>query len=546
MKKNIFISLLIIVSVLCTSCKSNQTSSAGAPTSTDNSTVSADTTVSGDTIASVSDNEAASTTVQDDQTNASDNTVSETQISDDPRIKTLRHSDGADLSELSSMAYHAMFNTLCNECRLPYDRQNLYDEKYGSDYFKNAIKRFTIEDVDDDGFQEFILAWRAKDTKDMMGVVYSYSDYTFKWSLKREGILIRYEDYADVSETSPYNGDEADDDSSEADDRTGDTGNTGETADQTEDAGSTGDSDNSDDKKENKKEKDKDALPYIELAHPLNLEDLYRLSADNADALIKLKDGTLSPEDIHVFRDVAGNSHIEILNQDANPVRISSDVYRITDNGIEITGTKHRLGIDVSFYQDDVDFEKVKNSGIDFVFVRAGFRGYGTGSLNEDSKAVENIKNALTAGLDVGVYFFSQAINEKEAVEEAEYVFDILEKAGITSPEELKMPIVFDPESIMNDSARTDGVTGEQFTLNSIAFCETVKEKGYDPCVYCNMLWQAFKLDLGILKDYKIWYADYEELPQTPYDYTYWQYSDTGSVDGVKGPVDLDIEILYD
>ena len=260
--------------------------------------------------------------------------------------------------------------------------------------------------------------------------------------------------------------------------------------------------------------------------------------------MIKLKDGTLSPEEVHVFRDVAGNNHIEILNTEAKAADISPSDYKLTENGIEITGHGHRLGIDVSFYQDNVDFEKVKAAGIDFVFIRAGFRGYGTGSLNEDAKAVENIKKALSAGLDVGVYFFSQAINEAEAVEEAGYVFEILEKAGVTSPDELAMPIVFDPESIMNDSARTDKVTGEQFTLNSIAFCETVKEKGYEPCVYCNMLWQAFKLDLGLLRDYKIWYADYEELPQTPYDYAYWQYSDTGHVDGVRGNVDLDIEIL--
>ncbi|MBR4183238.1 MAG: glycoside hydrolase family 25 protein [Lachnospiraceae bacterium] len=534
--KNRILIFLTILATLCTSCGNNPPA---APSDTASGEVVSSDTVSGndsstDEQTAVSDDNATDNTKQD----ASKDTAKQSSKDDEPRIKTLRQSSEAELSELSSMAYHSMLDTLCNDCRLPYDRQNVYAEKYGADYFKNAIKRFTIEDVDDDGIQEFVLAWRAKDTKDMMGVVYSYSDYTFKWSLKREGILIKYEDYADPEELA------AEAVKTETTSEDADTDDTDSGDGSTDESGSK----NSEDKKDGKKEKEekKDELPYIELAHPVHLDELYRLSSDNADALIKLKDGTLSSEETYVFRDVAGNNHIEILNKEAKSARISTSDYKLTENGIEITGTGHRLGIDVSFYQDNVDFEKVKESGIDFVFIRAGFRGYGTGSLNEDSKAVDNIKNALSAGLDVGVYFFSQAINEKEAVEEAEYVFDILEKAGVTSPEELKMPIVFDPESIMNDSARTDGVTGEQFTLNSIAFCETVKGKGYEPCVYCNMLWQAFKLDLGILKDYKIWYADYEELPQTPYDYTYWQYSDTGHVDGVKGPVDLDIEILYD
>ena len=530
--KNRFLSslLLITLSVILTSCNNN---SPAVPANTaSGNIVSSDVPVSGDAVSTndqptVSGDNAADGTDQDVSGNPA---ASKDSKDEEPRIKSLRHTGDAGLSELSSMAYRAMFDTLCSECKLPYDHQKKYDDKYGEEYFKKAIKRFTIEDVDDDGMQEFVLVWRAHDTKDMMGVVYSYSDYNFKWSLKREGILIKYEDYADEPESG------ANDQTNDSDDSAS-----------SENVDEATDSDKSkDDNKEDEKEEKKDKLPYIELAHQIYLDELYRLSSDNADALIKLKDGTLSSEEIHVFRDVAGNNHIEIINGDAKPARISTNDYKLTENGIEITGTGHRLGIDVSFYQDNVDFEKVKNSGFDFVFIRAGFRGYGTGSLNEDSKAVDNIKNALAAGLDVGVYFFSQAINEKEAVEEAEYVFDILEKAGVTSPEELKMPIVFDPESIMNDSARTDGVTGEQFTLNSIAFCETVKEKGYEPCVYCNMLWQAFKLDLGILKDYKIWYADYEELPQTPYDYSYWQYSDTGHVDGVKGSVDLDIEILYD
>lgn len=160
------------------------------------------------------------------------------------------------------------------------------------------------------------------------------------------------------------------------------------------------------------------------------------------------------------------------------------------------------------------------------------------GTLNADEKFEQNLENARKAGIDVGVYFFSQAVNEEEAKEEADFVLEHLKG------KELQMPVVYDPEHILEDEARTDGVTGEQFTQNAKVFCKEIEEAGYDAMIYSNMLWEAYELDLEKLLDYPVWYADYEELPQTPYRFSMWQYSSTGSVTGIEGNVDLNIQLL--
>lgn len=199
-----------------------------------------------------------------------------------------------------------------------------------------------------------------------------------------------------------------------------------------------------------------------------------------------------------------------------------------------------RRGIDISSFQGDIDWQAVADSGIEFVFLRLGYRGYGPeGSLHEDEKFSEYITGAQAAGLDVGAYFFSQAVNEAEAIEEAEFCIDVL------WPYELQLPMVFDAENINHDVARTDNVSGEQFTKNAVAFCERILQEGYyQTAIYSNLKWEAFVYDLEALKNYQIWYADYEKRPQTPYNFTWWQYSEKGSVPGISGKVDLDIEIL--
>lgn len=195
-----------------------------------------------------------------------------------------------------------------------------------------------------------------------------------------------------------------------------------------------------------------------------------------------------------------------------------------------------KKGIDVSHHQNLINWEKVRAAGYEFAFIRMVYRGYGEeGSLNLDRNYYDNIFQAKAAGLKVGVYVFSQAVNESEAVEEAEMVLKHLN--GIS----LDLPVAYDPELIRDDEARTDDVTGEQFTKNTIAFCEKIKEADYEPMIYSNMYWEAFLFDLKELQDYPVWYADYEMIPQTPYEFTFWQYSESGHVDGIEGATDLNV-----
>ena len=193
-------------------------------------------------------------------------------------------------------------------------------------------------------------------------------------------------------------------------------------------------------------------------------------------------------------------------------------------------------GIDVSYNNGDIDWKKVKNSGIDFVMVRLGGRGYGDeGSLYTDEKATEYIQGAQKEGLKVGGYFFSQAVTNAEAVEEADYA------ATVLGDLKLDCPLAYDWEIIKDDSARTDSVTSAQATECARAFCDEVKKLGFTPMIYSPSRELYFKYDLTRLKDFDIWYCEYANTPVFYYSFSMWQYSDSGRVDGIDHDVDLDI-----
>lgn len=246
-------------------------------------------------------------------------------------------------------------------------------------------------------------------------------------------------------------------------------------------------------------------------------------------------------EEEWIFVDRIGNEYILLVDAQANLIQYDTWGFYY-ENGrphYDGEGYRARLGVDVSYYQDDIEWERVKKDGMEFAIVRIGYRGYGAaGTLNADTAFEKHMKGARDAGLDVGVYFFAQAINEQEAIEEAEYVLELLKGR------ELDLPVVYDPETVLEPGARTAGVSREQFTKNAKAFCDTIEDAGYDSMIYCNMLWQAFELDMSELKDYKIWYADYEPYPQTPYHFDMWQYTYQGSVDGISGNVDINMQMI--
>lgn len=190
-------------------------------------------------------------------------------------------------------------------------------------------------------------------------------------------------------------------------------------------------------------------------------------------------------------------------------------------------------GIDVSSHQGQIDWQTVADGGVRFAFVRLGYRGYNSGTLHEDEFAKANLQEAKKAGLKVGAYFFSQAVNTAEAREEADYALQILEGA------ELDMPLMYDWEFVSLD-ARTGLVSGQTLTDCTREFCDAVKEAGYDPGVYFNTD-QAKKLNLQPFEDYPWWLAKYDVQKEFVCRVDLWQYSNQGTVPGINGNVDLDL-----
>ncbi len=194
-------------------------------------------------------------------------------------------------------------------------------------------------------------------------------------------------------------------------------------------------------------------------------------------------------------------------------------------------------GVDVSSYQTDIDWEAVRAAGIEFAMIQLGYRGYTTGKLFLDDCFLKHIEGALDAGLEVGVYFFSQALTPEEAEEEAEFVLTWLEGYDIT------YPVVYDWEEVEAE-ARTDQMNMLMLTACAQRFCEVIEDAGYEPAVYFNQAYGYQQLNLVSLKDYTFWLAEYSEVPTFYYDFEMWQYTNEGSVPGITGPVDLNIRFF--
>lgn len=199
------------------------------------------------------------------------------------------------------------------------------------------------------------------------------------------------------------------------------------------------------------------------------------------------------------------------------------------------------VGIDVSEHNKTVDFNKVKADGIDFVYVRVGYTGYTKKklSLNYDPYYQENITNALAAGLRVGVYWYSQALNEEEALQEANMLLNVIGSYNIT------MPVVYDYEFAgVGEDGRLDSanLSKAQMTANSLAFLNRVSQMGYTPCFYANYNFLKNSVYASQISSIaKIWLAHYN--PSTNYagDYEYWQYTSDGRVNGISGRVDMNV-----
>ena len=194
------------------------------------------------------------------------------------------------------------------------------------------------------------------------------------------------------------------------------------------------------------------------------------------------------------------------------------------------------VGVDLSTFQGDIDWETLSaNKDVDFVMLRVGYRGYTEGGLMLDSSFEDNKAAVIKHKVPTGLYFFTQAITYDEGVEEAKFVLKQIGKMKVT------YPIVIDSELIGDNEARGDNASVDERTDGVVGFCETIKAPGYTPMIYASRNMFAQCLDMDRLGDYELWLAHYANVPNFPYKYTGWQYTESGSVDGVYGDVDLNL-----
>lgn len=190
-----------------------------------------------------------------------------------------------------------------------------------------------------------------------------------------------------------------------------------------------------------------------------------------------------------------------------------------------------KCGADISANQGDVDFSKLKKAGCDFVMIRIAARGYSSGNIVFDDKYKDNLKAAKKAGLDIGVYFCSQAVNKSEAREEADELLDAI------ADYDIRYPVAFVMETVENDMARIEALDVEERTSIAKAFLDRVYDEGYNAMVYGDKEWLLTMVDMERLSDYDVWYAQDSKEPDYPYEFGMWQYDSNASVNGVSGKV---------
>lgn len=295
-----------------------------------------------------------------------------------------------------------------------------------------------------------------------------------------------------------------------------------------------------------------DTISYsqAELELMLSQADMQARSEEESRVLTDIKDAfsqgvstvealrPLYPDDIVVAS--SGKIHFVPINRELKLNLLVQDNLQRMDNGelqyiVDNQVVSHK-GIDVSSHQGKIDWSLVAQDGVEFAMIRVGFRGYGKeGKLVADEYFENNIEEAKRNGIKVGVYFFSQAINEEELLEEAQLVLDSI------APYQLDCPVVYDVERVSGSNARMNALTVEERTALSLLFCETVEKAGYKPMLYHNTEMGALLLDIAAFEKYEKWYASYNSKMFYPYEYKVWQYSEKGRVNGIKGDVDLNI-----
>ena len=258
----------------------------------------------------------------------------------------------------------------------------------------------------------------------------------------------------------------------------------------------------------------------------------YKVPITETKVHVKEKVEYLAIDDISLL--IKTEDEVDADAEDSAVAGALADADKTEIQKLQATSGNAKVGIDVSKWNGTIDWDKVKNAGVQFAIVRAGYRGSVTGSLVEDPQFVANMKGAAAAGIPVGVYFFTQATDEKEAVEEASAVLELIRDF------QLSYPVFIDTEGA-GGNGRADGLGAETRTLVCEAFCRTVENAGYTAGVYASRNWYNNNLQTARLENYHIWLAEYRSVPLYQGYYKTWQYTSKGKVDGIEGRVDINI-----
>lgn len=249
----------------------------------------------------------------------------------------------------------------------------------------------------------------------------------------------------------------------------------------------------------------------------------------------------LYPEELVVVSN--GTFHFVPINESLKKHGLAQENVVVLDNGemqyIQEGQVLSYKGIDVSKYQGKIDWQAVAADGVEFAMIRLGIRGYGEeGRIVLDDMFHTNIQGAQAAGIKVGVYFFAQAITEQEALEEAQFVLEQL------SSYELQYPVVYDVEKVSASSGRMNKLSQAERTKVALTFMEAIKDAGYTPMLYANLEMMSVLIDVSQFEGYHKWYANYGSTLYFPYDFSMWQYTEKGKVNGIQGDVDMNISFV--
>lgn len=285
------------------------------------------------------------------------------------------------------------------------------------------------------------------------------------------------------------------------------------------------------------------------VAGDLDFWDMYPVETEPEVEEVPIVEEEPEVEEVDPSQD---GKHVEIMNADGesewieiNP-KWKKNTYDFT-NLVSKNNLLHYysdgkqisyLGVDLSKYQKQVDFAAIQKEGIDFCMIRVGARGYETGTIQEDEKYQEFMKGAKEVDMPVGLYFFSQAVNEAEAIEEADFVISRIGDYKIS------YPIAFDMEFIENDTSRVETLTKNEKTKIALAFLNRIETAGFTGMLYGNKEWLLTRIDLSKFDKFDIWLTEDDDIPDYPYVYSMWQYTRQGEVYGIEGYVDLNVSFI--